>query len=465
MPRVNKFGFNSLLLLFSISYAFAYEFPKIPNKLEDKVAISITKADTGDQIFAYNATKPMLLASNMKIVTSYVALNQLGNKFYWPTKLSYQGEIQDNTLNGNIYLIGGGDPSLTHNDVAEIFKHLDAINIHKINGNIILDSSIFNTMVTTSETKPEPFAEYSVDPNGLLIDTNLSLVNLKIRNGKITLSKSKIKQYLLKNKLTVLKSKALCDDTNDYVTIIKTQAKTLELQGQIPPSCNNRPVGINLFSNYEFDKDVVKQILRKEHIILNGSIESGTAPDDSQLVYSHNSESILPIMVQMNKFSNNTTAKTLYLSLGAYKTENIDTNQDSKKLYLATLAKDFSFNELTPENGSGLSRTEKLSASHMTELLYKVYQSPYYSFFRNSLPTPAEPGTLRNDFKQYNQMLYVKTGTLSDVKAYSGYFTTDNGDTYILSFIINDMNNQTETPDIIQFKKLFASFLSELNNS
>ena len=76
----------------------------------------------------------------------------------------------------------------------------------------------------------------------------------------------------------------------------------------------------------------------------------------------------------------------------------------------------------------------------MVQLLSTIYQSPNSNYFISTLPTPGESGTLQNKFPHFKQQLFAKTGSLSDVQAYSGYFKATSGQTYLISFIANDLN-------------------------
>jgi D-alanyl-D-alanine carboxypeptidase/D-alanyl-D-alanine-endopeptidase (penicillin-binding protein 4) len=457
--KINKLVILCLLL----KTAFALEV-NIPETLTDKVAIAVIDLDNNKKIYSYRANQPMLLASNMKVVTSYVALQKLGWDFNWQTKLGYSGTIEGSTLKGNLYLIGGGDPFLNSNTINNILQSFKANSgINQIDGNIILDSSIFNNKPKNSELHPEPYATYSVEPDGLLIDKDLTPVPVRIKNGKISLVKPDNLQFKLLNNLKYLPSKASCNDANDYVTIRKTTKNTLSLTGSLPQKCNRKQIGIYLGDDFKHDQEVIKKSL-KEAGVSYSLIESGIAPTDINTIMVHHSESINTLLPIMNQMSDNTYAKTLFMSLGAYKSNNSDTYANSLQVYKQTLAKNFDFTELRPENGAGLSRHEKLTAEHMTELLQTIYDSQDYDKFRLSLPTPAESGTLGHDFKGYRKQLYVKTGTLDDVKAYSGYFTSNNGHSYAISIIANDIKTNGSTTELSDFKQLFTNILSKLTN-
>lgn len=462
MPKISKL----LILSFLIKTVAALEIT-IPNSLENKVAVSVVNLDQNKPVYSYHADKPMLLASNMKVVTSYVALKKLGWDFNWHTKIAYSGNVENTLLNGNIYIIGGGDPFLntaTINNIIQLFKNDTGINT--VSGKIILDNSIFNNKPKNSELHPEPYAMYSVEPDGLLIDNDLTMVGIKIKNGKISLVKPTTLGLKLQNNLKYLAGKSSCKNANDYVTIKKIAKNTLSLSGSLPQKCNKKEIGIYLRDDFSYDKKIIAKSLANIGIKYD-SIESGVAPADTNIVIIHNSESINTLLPIMNQMSNNTYAKTLFMSLGAFKTNNSDTYINSVNEYKRTIAATFDFSELTPENGAGLSRHEKLSAKHMTQLLETIYSSSDYQKFRLSLPTPGESGTLENDFRSYHNQLYVKTGTLDDVKAYSGYFTSNNGQTYAISIIANDIKTNGSTSELTDFKQLLTSLLTKLdkNNS
>ena len=158
MPKTPKIIIaTSLACLGLNSYAFQLV---IPPELQNKVALSIVDAQNNQLIYNYRESTPLLLASNMKILTSYAALTELGAKFHWTTKLSYQGQIENGILHGNVYLIGGGNPQLSSQDIQKMLTKLKQRGINKIDGDFIYDMSIFNQGIKSSELHPEPLAEY-----------------------------------------------------------------------------------------------------------------------------------------------------------------------------------------------------------------------------------------------------------------------------------------------------------------
>lgn len=449
--------------------AFANSFDlAIPGDLNSRVAISIKDITANQNTFAHNESAPMLLASNMKLVTTYIALKALGPDFTWSTKLAYTGKIKYGNLMGNLYLIGGGDPQLTSNDLNKLFEKLNELGISSIKGDVIVDTSIFNSKVSTSELSPEPLADYSVIPSGLIIDSNLSTLIIKVKKKKVKLAQQMTKGYTFINRLKVINSKNSCNSPSDYIKLsaYSPSSKKITLTGNIPPSCDQHGLAINLLDNKTYNEIIIKKSLQKSKIAIDGHIKSDKVPARARLISSVNSPTLAQLIIPMNKYSINLYAETFFLSLGAYKTNNSNTYEDSKNFYLNTLKSDFSFPELTLENGAGLSRHEKLTSAHMVELLTNIYNGPNEGLIFSSLPTPQEPGTLQQNFTQFINQFYAKTGSLSDTQAYSGYFKARNGHTYAVSFLANRINNNSDThkkSQLEEFKELIVTALNNLN--
>ncbi|HRG63419.1 MAG TPA: D-alanyl-D-alanine carboxypeptidase/D-alanyl-D-alanine-endopeptidase [Burkholderiales bacterium] len=476
--RVNKIKikFIATLLLLTTTPCFAAPqiLPTIPNALKNKVAVSIIDSTNANIVYQYRESTPMLLASNMKLLTSYAALQNLGANFTWKTTLSYSGKVKQDNLDGNLYLIGGGDPTLTTQSVTNLFMTLKNNGINTIQGNLILDTHIFNQNVPSSELYPEPYASYSVDPKSLIIDENISTLALHIKANKITFNTYRSGKLKFDNQLKLINAKFACNDLSDYVNINKSRTsaskskkqKTSDfvLTGNIPASCDGKNINFYLLDNNQYNRQLVALILKQQRIKLKGKILIENAPASTIPIAEITSQPLAQTMWQMNKQSNNLYAKSMLLSLGAYRSANDATYENAKNIYYQTFKQNLNFPELKVENGSGLSRYEQLSAAHMTTLLYTMYHDKESVNFINSLPTPGESGTLQTEFGQYKTQLHAKTGSLSDTKAYSGYFYARNGHVYAISFLANGISRGDAGKTELQtFKQFFADSLESLN--
>lgn len=465
---------TTLLFLTTPCFAAPQILPTIPNTLKNKVAVSVIDSANTDVIYHYRESTPMLLASNMKLLTSYAAVQNLGANFTWKTTLSYNGKVKQDNLDGNLYLIGGGDPTLSTQSVTNLFMTLKHNGINTIQGNLILDNHIFNQNVPSSELYPEPYASYSVDPKSLIIDENISTLALRIKANKITFDTYRSAKLKFDNQLKLINSKFACNDLSDYVNINKSRAPTPKskkqktsdfvLTGNVPASCDGKNINFYLLDNNQYNRLLVGLILKQQRIKLKGKILIENAPASTTPIAEISSPPLAQVMWQMNKQSNNLYAKSMLLSLGAYRSANDATYENAKNIYYRTFNQSLNFPELKVENGSGLSRYEQLSATHMTALLYAMYHDKESANFINSLPTPGESGTLQTEFGRYKTQLHAKTGSLSDTKAYSGYFYARNGHVYAISFLANGISRgDTGKAELQTFKQFFADSLESLN--
>ena len=103
------------------------------------VGMMVYDLDGDSVIFRHNARQLMRPASCMKLVTSITALDRLGGKYDYRTRISYSGTISDSTLTGTIDCVGGFDPTLTSDDVAVMAERVRALGIDSISGTIVGD--------------------------------------------------------------------------------------------------------------------------------------------------------------------------------------------------------------------------------------------------------------------------------------------------------------------------------------
>ena len=157
----------------------------------------------------------------------------------------------------------------------------------------------------------------------------------------------------------------------------------------------------------------------------------------------YQSPPLADIIRGINKFSNNIAARQLYLTLGtgeAVVNNSPATLAKSDAAIRRWLAdKQLSFPELVMENGSGLSRKERISARHMGQLLLAAFKSPVMPEFISSLPIAAVDGTLKNRFTDtpVKGLAHMKTGALNDVRALAGYLLDRMGRRVIVVFFVN----------------------------
>jgi D-alanyl-D-alanine carboxypeptidase/D-alanyl-D-alanine-endopeptidase (penicillin-binding protein 4) len=155
------------------------------------------------------------------------------------------------------------------------------------------------------------------------------------------------------------------------------------------------------------------------------------------------SEPLGYVIRDINKWSNNLMARQLLLTLGAEKIGTPATEAKGATAVTNWLAgKSFQFSELNIENGSGLSRTERISVGHLGQLLVSAYNSPIMPEFMASLPILALDGTVGkrlNDTPAQGRA-HLKTGSLDGVSTIAGYVMNQENKRYVMVMFVTHPN-------------------------
>ncbi len=454
------------LIYFNNIWAVSLSFPK---GYEHKISALIIDNSNGKTLYFHQPDKPKLIASNMKLFTTAVGLLKLKPDFRWHTKLFYTGLIKNGTLIGNLYLKGGGDPTLDDKAIYQIFSALKRLGIKQINGNIIFDETIFTTKPSFSMLETTAYDPDTVLPNGIIINNNLVQFDFNIKNNNIYLS-SNLYQYKIDNYLSINSNLQECGDLSKSVQVIIKKSNiqqkdafenslqdSVELKGEIAKACNNATLALNLLPNFNYNTMIINRTLADFSINFQGKYIIDKTPVKAKIITNYNSDSLFEVLIRMNRSSDNLIAETVLLSLSIN-----NSNSDSFKTS-ATIFKNFiNKNHLNNpnfklENGAGLSRNEYFSARNIANLLYITAHSPIQPYFEATLPEPGLEGTLNNRLLQFSGVLHAKTGFLNDVLALSGYFYAPNKHKYIISIIANDINSKN-----LEQRKTFDNFINNL---
>jgi D-alanyl-D-alanine carboxypeptidase/D-alanyl-D-alanine-endopeptidase (penicillin-binding protein 4) len=174
---------------------------------------------------------------------------------------------------------------------------------------------------------------------------------------------------------------------------------------------------------------------------ISGGLRLGTLPPDAKLLYTHDSLTLAEVIRLVNKYSSNAMARSVYLTLAAerYPDRPATTTASREVIDDFLSSHDIAIPDLAIENGSGLSRNERITATGLAEVLLTAWQSPYMPEFAASLPLSATDGTLKRRFRapEMQARLRMKTGTLADVTALAGYVSAASGKTFVTVVILN----------------------------
>ncbi len=415
------------------------------NKINSEAlsAVTIPLSGPGKSAFM-NADVLINPASTMKLVTTYAALELLGPAFQWKTEFFTDGTLKDGVLDGNLYLKGGGDPKLNMERLWLLLRDLRANGVRHISGDLILDRSHF---------APPPVSVFDDDQNDqskpFLVEPDSLLINFKSQrfivrgesNGAQVVIEPPIGSIELINNVKLQPAKNCNNPVINYLPQDNGHTLTVTVSGHIAPGCSTQNY-LALLDHSRYAAGIVRSIWQEMGGTILGNDMLGQTPKDARLLVRAYSPDLVEVIRDINKYSNNTMAKQLFLTIGARFRNAADSDDAAAARRVINdlfIKKKIATYGLIVENGSGLSRKERISARQLGMMLEAAWKGPYAAEFISSLPIVAMDGTMRRRLRnsQLAGQAHIKTGTLNNVRAIAGFSRDINGDAWAVVAIIN----------------------------
>ena len=416
---------------------------KINPRALSVVTLPLTGPGTRTLVNADISVNP---ASAMKLVTTYAALELLGPTHQWVTEFHADGPLRDGVLQGNLYLKGGGDPKLNKEKLWLLLRDLRANGVRQVSGDLVLDRSHFNQpeLPVFNDDGGDANKPYLVTPDALLVNLKALRFIARAEGGKVQIAvEPPIADIRIDNRVKLLKA-AKCPGWPDvrYNPVKQFDGTTVIVTGQLAEGCSAQTY-LSLLDHPAYAAGAVRAIWQELGGSILGQDRMAEVPKSARLLARAHSPDLVEIIRDINKYSNNTMARQLFLSLGA-KFRNSADGDDAKaaqRVIRAWLArKGITAPHLVIENGSGLSRAERVSARELATILQAAWKSPYAAEFISSMPLVGMDGTMRKRLKRsaLEGQAHIKTGTLNNVRAIAGYSRDSNGNTWAVVAILND---------------------------
>ncbi len=426
------------------------------NKLLENANISMLVRDlkNGQTISEFRSKNSVIPASTMKLVTTATAFEILGADFRFETKLEVDGKVSlDSVLNGNIYIRGGGDPTLGSEKVGDpdfLSKWIRALRnagIKIIKGQIIVDESIYDDEGVNPRWSWEDIGNYYAPGiYGLsFLDNTCKVV---LRSGAIGSTPIILKtipsipEFSFNNQL---KSTAIRFDSAYFYGAPHSYQRSI--YGEIPANRNEFTVksdipnpGLLLAKTFQ------------EKLLQNGFSISKTPTDKfdisikRKLIFTNYSAPLREIITETNIKSNNHYAEHIFRYLGLKYSSTGTTTSSLQVIKDFWKSKGLSVDQLFMYDGSGLSPSNAVSAQFFVELLtYMNNKSINKTIFYNSLPVSGESGTLSNFLKitPLKGKVHAKSGSISRVRCYAGFINSGTKK-YVFALMVNNANGTSK---------------------
>jgi D-alanyl-D-alanine carboxypeptidase/D-alanyl-D-alanine-endopeptidase (penicillin-binding protein 4) len=413
------------------------------------VSLFVKNVRTDEVVLALNADVPRQPASTIKVLTSIAALDQLGPAYTWTTRAYITGSIRGGVLDGDLIIVGGGDPYLTSERWWSFVTQLRQTGLTTINGNLIIDRTYFAPQPEDRASfDGQPYRSYNVIPDALMVNFQTATITIAPDNKPggdpkfANVSLDPMPANLVLNNQVRL-SNGNCRRAQQGLRFNTPQGSSgnaLDIRGIAPRNCGRYSVSRAIMSAPEYAYGTFRTFWEQSGGTLKGSLRIEPLPAKARLLHEYQSLTASEVVRLVNKFSNNVMARHLFLTLGAERFGSPATVENGRRAVQMWLNEhNISIPNFSIDNGSGLSRREAITARGMSEILQAAWNSQYYHELAASLPLSATDGTLRNRFGASGMAgrIRMKTGTLDDVGNLAGYVNAVSGNDYIVVIFIN----------------------------
>lgn len=460
-----------LILLFITNIIFAQNYQSVEkvidkyknSKLLKNASWSVTAKylNTGETIVSLNSELALAPASNLKLLTTATALDVLGENHKFKTKIFYDGTIDANgNLNGNIYIVGGGDPTLGYTLVKGSSSSLQLLNkwtkafldkgIKSISGNIIADDMLYDRIPIPNNWYWIDLGNYfAASASALIINNNLYYLYFKPgkKVGDIAeVLRTEPTIYGLKF-INFMKTGKKGSGDNGYIFNAPLQYNAT-LRGTIPKGKKEFSIKGSIPNPPLFVAQWLKKKLEASGVKVFGKakvIETKKEYDLQKIITMTVSPPLKDIIFIVNKKSDNLYTEMLLRAIGLkkYREGSVDKGIEAVENYFEE--NKINHNGLLMYDGCGLSRSNAVTTNIMVDLLSMISRKKYFKTFYNSLAVVGDKKDI-SSYRNYGigtsleKNAHIKSGVIEGVRAYSGYLKDRKGRTIIFSMIANNFN-------------------------
>jgi D-alanyl-D-alanine carboxypeptidase/D-alanyl-D-alanine-endopeptidase (penicillin-binding protein 4) len=420
-------------------------------------AIAVVPLDGGALQIAHRDELALSPASTMKLLTTFAALAELGPSYRWHTQVYASQAPVHGHIDGDLILRGGGDPSLVIERLWLLVHRIRALGIQDIGRDLVIDRSRYAASVDAAPTLDgNDLRPYNVAPDAMLI--NYKAVSLDFVPDKAAHVARIVATPLLEGvriPAQVPLSDGSCGDWKEKLRADFTAGNVASFRGHFPTSCGEKTWHVSILTPDRFAFDAFRNLWHAAGGTLKGGVREGRVDPGAVLLTDFESPELSEVIRDINKNSNNVMARQLFLTFGAEygdpfhealqsmpaagaaATPPATADRSVEAMHDWLGRQGLAMPELVLENGSGLSRRERISASSLARLLVHAWKSSEMPNFLASLPEAGVDGTMK-DRTGAARSAYIKTGYLSGVRAIAGYVFSASGHRYAVVAIVND---------------------------
>jgi serine-type D-Ala-D-Ala carboxypeptidase/endopeptidase (penicillin-binding protein 4) len=436
------------------------------------VSVGVHDVNEGYLISGYNHNKYLIPASSQKIFSTMMLIKIMGEDWRFPTVIGYDGSIVDSTLQGNLYVIGSGDPSLgskrfpdkpnLNQLLSYIVYKIKQQGVKNINGDVIIDVSKFDYQPISPTWEYGDIGRgYGAGSYGLNIHENEMDIWFNTSAGygniaNVTGIYPALEGYNVKSDVTI--------DDRDIETVLiygdpddmnKKAIGTIPIQrSRIDGSIPNPPL--------LFGKKLQEELIKSGINVLNVRIKSyndNSAVNPIDTIYS---KPLIDLVKATNFQSLNLYADVFLKTIGKVSGNKANWSEGSRIIKSHLASKGLNAYGLRLEDGSGLSPRNLVTTQSLSGFLSNYAREQGFEKTCRYLPLAGKEGSVRRMLPDSpaRGKVWMKSGSMSKVLSYTGLMETKNGRRISFSIIVN--NYETENHEV---RSRINDLIEEIYNS
>ncbi len=394
----------------------------------------------------HGAANPLQPASTMKIVTSVVALDRLGPNHRTGTELLAAGPIEGGVLRGDLVLRGGADVDLGGPQFWALLTELRALGVERIAGDLVVDRTLFRPARMDLGVPPfddAPEFPYNVIPDALNLAGALLPFDLRSDRERVVAQPVPPLPGIELRPQLALADRPCRDWADDWKRARQSDGGdrlVIELHGSFPRDCAVR-ANLQIVDRQWLTEALFSSLWTQLGGRLDGRVREGARPAEARVLVRRHGRPLAEVVRTVNKRSDNPVTRLVFLSLGA-QAQGEDRGTDTAELAAREVAswlvaQGIDAPGFVIENGSGLSRRERISPRALAEVLRTAWHGRHASELVMSLPQVGSETAVALKDSPAAAWARMKPGTLRNVVALAGYVQDPDGRPWALAMMIN----------------------------
>ena len=407
-------------------------------------SLSVWVRDVAEEtpLVSHRPDVPRNPASTIKLLTSLAALEELGPAYAWKTDVHVTGPVRDGRLEGDLVLVGSGDPFLVVEQLWRLLAAVRSRGIETVLGRLVIDNTYFSVAGEPPQEAfdGKPYRAYNALPDAFLVNFNSFDVVVEPGEGAARVwTEPPVADLALRNRVTLREGGCMRRELRFAVSDPLAAGSppdaplpAVTVSGRFPRGCRRWSFPRSALPPTRFADGVVRALWSQMGGRIDGGLAVGPVPDGAPRWHRHRSPPLASIVRGINKFSNNVMSRNLLLTLGAERFGPPGTTAKGRRAVRAWLERrGIEVPHLRLVNGAGLARETRIPARGLGRVLLAGERSRFHPELAASLPLASLDGTMRTRLAGHGEAsrARIKTGRLDGVAAMAGYVRTPSGRT------------------------------------